>query len=73
MGARGWGFESLLSDQFMMTDEEKLDLKLSNARLLSLQGRWAEAKNHYENIIAELRNKPKLGENKREDDKSGLS
>lgn len=45
-----------------MTKEEKLANALNKARFLSLQGRWAESKLAYENIIADLRNKPRIGE-----------
>jgi hypothetical protein len=37
-----------------MTKRERLNKSLTEARLLSAQGRWAEAKLKYETIIATI-------------------
>jgi hypothetical protein len=37
-----------------MTKRERMDKSLDEARLLSAQGRWAEAKLKYETLIATL-------------------
>ena len=45
-----------------MTKEEKIETRLNKARLLSQQGRWAEARLEYENIISDIRGIPRQGQ-----------
>ncbi len=47
-----------------MTKEEKLNLALKKATLLSEQGRFAEARFAYENIIEDLRSRKKVTKRK---------
>jgi hypothetical protein len=42
-----------------MTKEERLKKSIQEARLLSAQGRWAESKLKYEQIIEGLRPQPR--------------
>ena len=52
-----------------MTKEEKLNLSLRNATLLSEQGRFAEARLAYEIIIEDIRPKHKKKDKKLKEEK----